>query len=239
MLFGILAGEALTIVNIDRQAHALRTKAPGNWTRGTSPAPGVRQVPWEGPTGMLQWFDEGFHPGEGWRRVLPNASFDPGGDWKRVPPTRAMTRDEAIAEGGRMSLPGVRQVPSGALDSLARDSAREHQPQQDDDHPLAPLAGPVADGLGGHAETVTVERIDGGKLGARRTWGDRHRLIAGTMPLGAAARRRTAHPRRGPAHRRQHRQATGAACGEMALETTSGLLWPGAGPLGGERLSVS
>jgi hypothetical protein len=61
----ILAGEALTIVNIDRQAHALRTKAPGSWTRGTSPVPGVRQVPWEGPTAGTMPF--GAPPDEGGR----------------------------------------------------------------------------------------------------------------------------------------------------------------------------
>ena len=40
-----------------------------------------------------------------------------------------------------------------------------------------------------------------------------------------------AHARRGPAHRRQHRQAAGVAARSRGTpETTSGLLWPGAGP---------
>jgi hypothetical protein len=33
-----------------------------------------------------------------------------------------------------------------------------------------------------------------------------------------------------PAHRRQHRQAAGAAAEALGPETSSGLLWPGAGP---------
>ena len=46
-------------------------------------------------------------------------------------------------------------------------------------------------------------------------------------PFGSQA----AHQRRGPAHRRQHRQAAGAAASSRETpETTSGLLWPGAGP---------
>jgi hypothetical protein len=43
----ILPGEALTIVNIDRQAHALRAKAPG-MVRGTPAGPDLGEDDFEG-----------------------------------------------------------------------------------------------------------------------------------------------------------------------------------------------
>src|SRR5580700_5909436 len=60
----------------------------------------------------------------------------------------------------------------------------------------------------------------------------RVQAIAGGVPT---------HPRRGPAHRRQHRQAAGAggAPSPKAPETASGLLWPGAGPSAAKAYPLS
>ena len=75
-------------------------------------------------------------------------------------------------------------------------------------------------------DDVIVGIVDAGRFGLNA----RRRAQVFDLPSSTPNRPLGCHPQRGPAHRRQHRQAAGAAAQRGAPETASGLLWPGSGP---------